>query len=76
MGIEVVKTKNGKVEAFLFHPVTEVGRSFKTEEDMKVWISRDLNRIPVLIKMNLKVGSFEVELVEYRNLSNPFSSKR
>ncbi|WP_282037579.1 DUF3108 domain-containing protein [Saccharicrinis aurantiacus] len=76
MGIETVKTKNGKIESYLFHPVTEVGRAFKTEDDMKLWISRDKNRIPALIKMNLKVGSFVVELIEYKNLANPFSSKK
>ncbi len=74
MGIETIKTPQGKVECFLFHPVTEVGRAFKTEEDMKLWITRDKNRIPILAKMNLKVGSFTVELEEYKNLNHPFSS--
>lgn len=76
MGIETIKTKNGKIECFLFHPVTEVGRAFKTEEDMKLWVSRDKNRIPVAAKMNLKIGSFYMDLVEYKNLSHPFSSKK
>ncbi len=74
MGVETIKTAQGKVECFLFHPVTEVGRAFKTEEDMKLWITRDKNRIPILAKMNLKVGSFTVELEEYKNLKHPFSS--
>lgn len=76
MGIETIKTKNGKIESYLFHPITEVGRAFETEDDMKLWISRDKNRIPALIKMNLKVGSFVVELIEYKNLTHPFTSKK
>lgn len=76
VGIETIKTEKGKIECFLFHPVTEVGRAFKTEEDMKLWVSRDKNRIPVAAKMNLKIGSFDLNLVDYKNLSNPFSSKK
>jgi len=73
-GIETIKTKFGKVECYRFSPVTEVGRSFKTEDDMQVWISRDNNRVPVRIKFNLTVGSFTCELDSYQNLQNPFLS--
>lgn len=73
---EVIKTNYGKMECYLFYPVTEVGRAFETEEDMKVWITRDDNRIPVRVKVNLKVGSFICDLVEFKGLSNPFSSIR
>jgi hypothetical protein len=74
VGLETIKTKFGKMECYLFYPVTEVGRAFKTEEDMKVWISRDLNRIPVKVKINLKVGSFVCNLEEYKGLKNKITS--
>ncbi len=73
-GIETINTKFGKLECYKFSPVTEVGRSFKTEDDMHVWITRDLNRIPVRIKFNLVVGSFTCDLEQFRGLQNPFSS--
>ncbi|TLX70928.1 DUF3108 domain-containing protein [Labilibacter sediminis] len=73
VGIETIKTKFGKMECYLFHPVTEVGRAFKTEEDMKLWVSRDDNRIPIKAKVNLKVGSFTCELEEFQGLRNSFS---
>jgi hypothetical protein len=76
MGVEMIDTKYGQMECYLFHPVTEVGRMFKTEEDLKVWISRDDNRIPVKVKVNLKVGSFTCELDEFKGLRNPFSCIR
>jgi hypothetical protein len=76
MGIENVKTKFGTVECYRFSPITEVGRAFKTNDDMQVWISRDNNRIPVKIRFDLSVGSFTCELDSYKNLQNPFSSLR
>jgi len=73
---ETINTDFGKMECYLFHPVTEVGRAFKTEEDMKIWISRDDNRIPVRVKVNLRVGSFICDLIEFKGLSNAFSCIR
>jgi len=73
-GIETINTKFGKLECYRFAPVTEVGRSFKTDEDMHIWITRDQNRIPVRVKFNLVVGSFTCDLEQFRGLQNPFSS--
>ncbi len=70
---ETISTEYGNMECYLFYPVTEVGRAFKTEEDMKIWISRDKNRIPIKVKINLRVGSFVCDLIEFKQLSNPFS---
>jgi len=73
-GIETIDTPLGKLECYLFVPVTEVGRAFKNEDDMQVWISRDLNRIPVRIRFELRVGSFTCNLEQFRGLQNPISS--
>jgi hypothetical protein len=73
-GTEVIDTPFGKLECYLFLPVTEVGRAFKTEDDMQVWISRDKNRIPVRIRFQLRVGAFTCNLEQFRGLKNPFSS--
>ena len=72
-GIEVIKTDFGKIECYKFSPVTEVGRSFKTEYDMHMWVTRDANRIPVLVKFDLAVGSFTCNLKEYKGLKHPFT---
>lgn len=73
-GIEKIKTKFGELECYKFSPVTEVGRAFKTEDDMHVWITRDANRVPVRIRFNLVVGSFTCDLDSFKGLKNPFSS--
>ena len=75
-GTEVIKTNFGKVECYKFSPITEVGRAFKTENDMQLWISKDDNRIPIRIKFNLAVGSFTCDLETFRGLKNSFSSVR
>ncbi|MBR8537864.1 DUF3108 domain-containing protein [Carboxylicivirga sediminis] len=75
-GTEVIKTNFGKIECYKFSPVTEVGRAFKTEDDMQVWISRDSNRIPVRVRFDLAVGSFTCNLESFKGLKHPFSSVR
>ncbi|MBS2098143.1 DUF3108 domain-containing protein [Carboxylicivirga linearis] len=73
-GIETIKTEFGKVECYKFSPVTEVGRAFKTEDDMQVWISKDDNRIPIRVRFNLKVGAFTCDLESFNGIKHPFSS--
>ncbi len=72
VGTQTISTKFGRKECYLFHPVTEVGRAFETEEDMKIWVTRDKNCIPIKAKVNLKVGSFTCELIEHKGLKNAF----
>ena len=74
MGRETIKTKLGKIDCLMFNPVTEVGRAFKTEDDMTIWISDDKNLIPVKVRVDLRIGSFKVNLVDYSGLNHEFSS--
>lgn len=73
-GKDKVKLKIGTIDCFKFSPVTEVGRAFKTEEDMYVWFSADGNFVPVKVWLNLRVGSFKAELIEFQGLAYPFES--
>lgn len=75
MGLEEVKTKAGKIMCHKFNPVTEVGRLFKTEEDVSMWFSADKNFLPVLIRFDIFVGSFTVNLVDYEGLAYPLLIK-
>jgi len=74
VGKETIRTKIGKVECFKFNPVTEVGRLFKTEEDMSIWFSRDDNFLPVKIRFELFVGSIQIDLIAYTGLRHEFKS--
>ncbi len=71
MGKEVISTKLGKILCYKFSPVTEKGRSFKSNDDMHVWISCDDNHVPMRIKFDLAVGSFVCELTSYSGMKYP-----
>lgn len=71
MGDEVLKTKFGKVKAMKFKPLVQEGRVFKEKDAMTIWVSKDDNKVPLLIKSELLVGSIKAELIQYEGLKNP-----
>lgn len=70
MGKEKVKTEFGKIICHKFNPVTEVGRAFKTEDDMTIWFTDDSNFLPVKVRLELRIGSVRVELVDFSGLKH------
>lgn len=74
LGKEVVKVNGNKIRCLKFGPVTEVGRAFKSDKDMAMWLTDDENFLPVKIRVNLKVGSFRIDLKKYEGLRYPFSA--
>ncbi len=72
-GKETIRIKSGKLECYRFNPVTEVGRVFKTEEDMVMWFSADENFLPVKIRFDIFVGSFHVDMTNYEGLRVPLN---
>lgn len=74
-GDETIKTKFGKIDCMKFKPVVEKG-TFKDEEALDIWISKDKNRVPIKVRMKFFVGSFKTELIEYSGLKYPISFKK
>jgi len=72
LGRETIKTKFGKIKTVKVRPLVMKGRVFKDEENVTLWISDDLNKIPVKIKASLLVGAAKAELIEYNGLVHPF----
>ena len=68
---ERIKIDNGTYDCMVFVPVVQEGRIFKKEEDMMVWVTDDKNKIPVLARAKILVGSVTVELRDYSGLANP-----
>lgn len=73
-GRECIKTKFGNIMCHKFSPITEVGRSFKTEDNMQVWITCDGNRLPIKIQFDMWAGSFVCELTSYKGLKYPIKT--
>ena len=74
MGKETVKTKYGKFRAIKFKPLLIKGTIFEGGEKMTVWVSDDMNKIPVRIESPISVGSIKVDMMTRRNLRHPLTS--
>ncbi|WP_422857989.1 DUF3108 domain-containing protein [Flagellimonas sp. S174] len=72
LGKEIIRTKFGKVECLKFRPLVQSGRVFKEKESLTLWVSNDMNKIPVRIKADLAVGSLKADLDGYNGLRNQF----
>lgn len=73
LGRESIKTKFGKINTLKFRPLVQSGRVFKEEESVTVWVSDDVNKIPLRIKASLAVGSLRADLHSYKGLANPIN---
>ncbi|HOX77149.1 MAG TPA: DUF3108 domain-containing protein [Bacteroidales bacterium] len=74
MGRESVRTDFGTLPCMRFKPRVAVGELFQDPYPMELWVTDDRNKIPVLMKSAVFIGSVKIELVEYRGLRWPFES--
>lgn len=74
-GEEVIHIRKGKFNCYKFVPVVQTGRYFKSEDDVNFWITKDANKIPILVKAKIPVGIVKLHLVEWSGLKNNLSSK-
>ena len=74
-GKEEIKIRKGKFVCYKFVPVVQTGRYFESEEDVQFWVTADQNRIPILVKAKIPVGTVKMHLVEWNGLKNELSSK-
>ncbi len=72
LGRETLRTKFGKVPCLIFRPYVEAGRVFEEKESLTVWVTDDGNKMPMLIKASLAVGSLKATLTEFKGLKHSF----
>lgn len=75
VGDEYVRVRKGKFKCHKFVPVVQTGRYFENEEDVQFWVTADKNKIPLLVKAKIPVGTVKMHLVEWNGLKNELSSK-
>ncbi len=75
LGREILKTEFGKIRCLKFKPRVATGEVFADPYPMEMWVSDDRNKIPVLMKSAVFVGSVKIELVEYKGLRYSFGRK-
>tara|TARA_B110000879_G_C11169608_1_gene512908 strand:+ start:1662 stop:2429 length:768 start_codon:yes stop_codon:yes gene_type:complete len=73
LGKDTLKTKFGTIPSTKWSPQLETGRVFEEEYGMTVWISDDLNKIPLRIESKVLVGSIKMDLTNYKNLIKPLN---
>ena len=74
-GTKTIRVDAGKFDCMVFHPVVQQGRVFKRDDDLTVYITNDENKIPVLAKAKILIGSVRMELIDYKNLANPMAKR-
>ncbi len=68
VGKDVVKTKFGKAKALRINPLIPTNKFFKDEGAMRLWVTDDVNKIPLKAEVELKIGSLEMDIKSYRGL--------
>lgn len=75
-GISDVKLKDGSVyNCLVFSPLLVEGTLFRDGEGMKVYVTNDRNRVPVMIEAKILVGSVKAIVSDMKNLRYPIESK-
>ena len=72
LGRETLKTDFGKVPTLIFRPYVQSGRVFEEKESLTVWVTDDENKMPILIKASLVVGSLKATMTEFKGLKHSF----
>ncbi|MCE7041568.1 DUF3108 domain-containing protein [Dyadobacter sp. CY312] len=68
VGKDVIKTKFGKTRVLRLNPLIPDNKLFKGEGAMRLWISDDVNKIPLKVQVELMIGSLEMDLKSYKGL--------
>lgn len=69
-GTEKIETNLGLKETYIFSPKIPKNKLFRGDFPVKVWVTKDKNKIPVKIKANLFIGSLNFEIASAKGLRN------
>lgn len=69
LGKKTITTKLGKTSALVFAPLVPIQDSiFSGSRPVEAYVSDDVNKVPIKLKVNLVVGAVEIELTGYKGL--------
>lgn len=74
-GVHSLKTKFGEIDAIKLVPIIPENDLFTGRNSVSLWISDDKNRIPLLAKAEMFVGSVKISLIGYQNLRHAIHFK-
>ena len=70
---EIIDTKWGKIDCMVFKPKMQEGRVFEDDEQMKIWISDDVNHLLLKVETKIWAGTIKAVLDDYKGLKYPLS---
>lgn len=63
LGVEKIKVAGQRRECYVFSPLLVEGDVFKGGEGMKIWVSKDELRLPLMVEAKILIGSVKALLV-------------
>jgi len=66
IGIETIDTSIGKKECYVVSPKVPQGKLLKGSDGLKIYITKDINRLPIYAEFDLVFGSLKCELDSYK----------
>jgi hypothetical protein len=66
IGIETIDTKIGRKECYVVSPKVPKGKLLKGSDDLKIYITKDANRLPIYAEFELMIGALKCELNSYK----------
>ncbi len=76
LGLETIKNRDGKwYRCLKFSPLLVKGTIFESGEGMTVWVTDDLNRLPIIVEAKILVGSVKAVFYEAKGLKYPMTAE-
>ena len=66
IGIETIDTKIGRKQCYVVSPKVPKGKLLKGSNDLKIYITKDKNRLPIYAEFELVLGALKCELNSYK----------
>ena len=66
LGTEKIDSKMGKKECHVLAPRVDKGKLLKRSDGLKFYITKDTDRIPLLLEFDMKIGALKCELENYQ----------
>jgi hypothetical protein len=66
VGLETIDTNIGRKQCYVVSPEVPTGKLFKDSNDLKIYITKDENRLPIYAEFELLLGALKCELNAYK----------
>lgn len=72
MGKDKVKTRFGHINVLKLNPILPKNSLFDGEEPIRIYVSDDVNKVPIRMEIDFSFGTISMEISDYKNVRNNF----